>query len=120
MSTHRIPLFLTMLAVVAATMVGCAKTVPGTPQADPAYAGVPLESESSTSPGGSAAPGADSTCSEYKTFNDVQKRAVIDAISEENQLVAMNPELWIGLADMMCTFAGPTTKVADAVIGSPR
>jgi hypothetical protein len=45
------------------------------------------------------------------------QRQVIEAIGEQSELVALNPELWITMASAMCTFADPAALVKDAVVG---
>lgn len=50
-------------------------------------------------------------------MDEATQRQVIEAIGEQNELVALNPELWITMASAMCTFADPATLVSDAVVG---
>ena len=50
-------------------------------------------------------------------MDDGAKREVIEAIGLDNELVALNPELWVSMAEAMCTFADESTLVKDAVTG---
>ncbi|MCV7416770.1 hypothetical protein H7K36_15800 [Mycolicibacterium litorale] len=68
-------------------------------------------------PGAPPAGLADTTCGEYVDMDEATQRQVIEAIGEQNELVALNPELWITMANAMCTFADPATLVKDAVVG---
>jgi hypothetical protein len=127
------------LAIVAAVVVGCSETITGTPQADPAYAGQPLSPDTTTTsraprgspgpsttptvptrttgPGGVAPAGADTTCREYTKMSDADKRAVMNVLGKDNPMIEQNPELWVGVADMMCSIAAPTAYVKDVVMG---
>jgi hypothetical protein len=124
------------LAIVAAVAVGCSETITGTPQADPAYSGQPLSPDTTTTsrapkgspgpstvptrttgPGGVAPAGADTTCRDYTKMSDADKRAVMDVLGKDNPMIKQNPELWVGVADMMCSIAAPTAYVKDVVMG---
>lgn len=119
------------LAVAAVGLAGCDDVTAGTPMADPDQTGISTPSTTSRSspttrpraPDSSApatppAPGmASTTCGEYVTMDEETKRQVIVAIGQENELIGMNPELWKGMADMMCTFTDKSTPVKDAVTG---
>lgn len=99
-------------AAVAAVVVlaggGCANAITGTPVATPGEAGkgmVPADLLTTT-------------CREYLTMDVVTRREVIKAIGEKgNQLVAMNPELWAGVAGALCGFVDPSAPVKDVVMG---
>jgi hypothetical protein len=127
------------LAIVAAVALSCSETIVGTPQADPAQTGQPLSPETTTitrattgspgpttlttvptrttGPGGVAPAGADTTCREYTTMSDADKRAVMTVLGKENPMIKQNPELWVGVAEMMCSIAAPTAYVKDVVMG---
>ncbi|EHB55856.1 hypothetical protein [Mycolicibacterium vinylchloridicum] len=100
------------LAVLAATVVlaggGCAKAITGTPVATPGEAGkgmVPADLLTTT-------------CREYLTMDTVTRREVIAEIGKSgNQLVAMNPQLWAGVAAALCGFVDPSAPVKDVVMG---
>lgn len=134
-----------MLAgVVAASacVVACTNSVDGTPLADPnattfatptrtPSTPAPTTRAPSTSPRPGAptvppvptrtavpgAPTADVTCDEYMELDEDAQREVITAIGEENELVAINPELWITVTSALCTFAEPTTPVREVLEG---
>ncbi|KUI27435.1 hypothetical protein AU196_07765 [Mycobacterium sp. IS-1742] len=59
----------------------------------------------------------DTACGDFVGMDPQTQRQVIEAIGEQNELVALNPELWITMASAMCTFADPATLVKDAVVG---
>ncbi|TGD89045.1 hypothetical protein BayCH28_06615 [Mycolicibacterium sp. CH28] len=100
------------LAALVATVVlaggGCAKPIPGTPVATPGEAGkgmVPADLLTTT-------------CREYLTMDAATRREVIKAIGKDgNRVVAMNPELWAGVAGALCSFVSPSAPVRDVVIG---
>ncbi|WP_233213324.1 hypothetical protein [Mycobacterium hubeiense] len=116
---------LVALAVVA--LAGCSDVTPGRPMADPDQTGLTTTTttttttpprESPRAPGGPPPEGlAATTCGDYVSMDDAAKREVIEAIGEDNELVGMNPELWVGVADMMCAFTEKSTLVRDAVAG---
>lgn len=130
---------LTGCAVAALTAAGCSNVTTGTPMADPdqvamstttpsttttspsptTRARVPDPAPSAPRSPGAPAPGglAATTCGEYVDMDEATQRQVIEAIGEQNELVALNPELWITMASAMCTFADPATLVSDAVVG---
>jgi hypothetical protein len=100
------------LAVVAAAVVigvgGCAEPIAGTPVATPGEAGKRLAPADLTT----------TTCRDYLTMDVVTRREVIKAIGKSgNQLVAMNPELWAGVAGALCGFVDPSAPVKDVVMG---
>lgn len=102
----------TGLAVLAVAVVvsgaGCANAIPGTPVAEPGQAGKPLAPTDLTT----------TTCRQYLTMDTVTRREVIKAIGDSgNQLVAMNPELWAGVAGALCGFVDPSAPVKDVVMG---
>lgn len=123
---------------VLALATGCSNVTTGTPVADPAQVGLSQSTTAtpapttrarvpdpttSASPGAPGAPGtpptglAATTCTDYVNMDEATQRQVITAIGEQNELVALNPELWITMASAMCTFAKPGTLVSDAVMG---
>lgn len=99
--------------------------------ADPAQTGIstPTTTERSTPPTRPRAPRsptattppapglASTTCGDYLEMDEATKRQVIAAIGADNELIGMNPELWVGMADMMCRFTDKSTYVRDAVTG---
>lgn len=99
------------LAVAAALGVaGCARAVDGTAVGAPGEVG--------------AARGASlvaTTCRQYVAMQDAERRDVITAIGADgNQLVAANPDLWVGVAAALCTFVDPGAPVRDVVTGGMR
>ena len=61
------------------------------------------------------------TCRQYVAMKDAERREVITAIAAEgNQLVAANPDLWVGVAAALCTFVDPGAPVRDVVTGGIR
>ncbi|WP_231644486.1 hypothetical protein [Mycolicibacterium baixiangningiae] len=122
---------------LAGSVAGCSNVTTGTPMADPDQTGqttAPSTSSASPSPTtrarvpdpttpGPRPPGAPpaglaaTACGEYIAMDEATQRQVIVAIGEQNELVALNPELWITMASAMCTFADPATLVKDAVVG---
>lgn len=130
------------LLVVALGLAGCSKEIVGTPMADPAataiqtpqtraprtiqipipsFPNLPIPSMPNLPGRGPSGPPptglAATTCGDYQTMDKTQQRQVIDAIGKDNELVQMNPELWLGLAGAMCAFTPKTTLVKDAVAG---
>ncbi|CDO09410.1 hypothetical protein C1S82_09955 [Mycolicibacterium cosmeticum] len=124
-----------LVLAAALALAGCSKEIEGTPMADPAatvsetptttrpprtieipipsFPNLPIPTPGGPPPTGLAA----TTCGDYQTMDKTQQRQVIDAIGKDNQLVQMNPELWLGLASAMCAFTPKTTLVRDAVAG---
>jgi len=101
-----------LLAVtVALAAGGCSRAVDGTPVATPGQAGIAIG-------------GADlleTTCREYAAMGTAARREVIVAIGEDgNQLVAGNPDLWVGVGAALCTFAAPSAPVRDVLTGGFR
>jgi hypothetical protein len=95
---------MTLLAVfVVLASGGCSRGIAGTPV---------------------AAPGAAlfaTTCRDYSSMSPTARREVIAAIAEGgNKLVASNPDLWVGVAAALCTFAPPGAPVRDVVTGGIR
>ena len=132
------------VVITSAAVVACTSTVDGMPLADPnapaptststttrapsttssARPGTPTTGPSSPVPTRTTLPGApgsptaaDTTCDEYIGLDEESQREVISAIGEENDLVALNPELWITVTSALCTFADPTTPVRDVLEG---
>lgn len=127
------------VVIASAGVVACTSTVDGTPLADPnapalttttrapsttTSAPRPGAPSSSTVPTRTSAPGApgtpavaDTTCEEYIDLDEDAQREVISAIGEENELVALNPELWITVTSALCTFAEPSTPVREVLEG---
>lgn len=132
---------LTGCAVAALALAGCTNLTTGTPMADPDQTGLTTTTTTTPStttrarvpdptlppapgtPGRPPAPGAPptglaaTTCGQYIDMDEATQREVINAIGRQNELVGLNPELWITLASAMCTFADPATLVEDAVVG---
>jgi hypothetical protein len=97
-----------LTALVVVTGAGCAKPIPGTPVAAPGQAGKPLV----------PADLANATCREYLAMDEATRREVIDAIGDKgNQLITMNPEIWVGVAGALCTFVDPSAPVRDILVG---
>lgn len=97
-----------MLAVAAALAAGgCSRAVEGTPTAAPGEV--------------SRAVLANTTCRDYTSMATSDRREVIAAIAAEgNQLVAANPDLWVGVAAALCSFVSPGAPVRDVVTGGIR
>lgn len=104
MATRRIM----VLAVAAALAAGgCSRAVEGTPTAAPGEVG--------------RAALLNTTCREYTAMPTSDRRGVIAAIAAEgNQLVAANPDLWVGVAAALCSFVSPSAPVRDVVTGGIR
>ena len=98
-----------LAAVLAAG--GCSKAIVGIPVATPGEVGKAA----------TAAALVATTCREYVGMNTSARREVIVAIGADgNQLVAANPDLWVGVAVALCTFAAPGAPVKDVVNGGIR
>lgn len=96
------------LAVVALAAGGCSRAIGGTPVAAPGEIGA-------------AALVATTTCRDYTAMTQAARREVILAIGDEgNKLVAMNPDLWVGVAAALCGFVDPGAPVRDVVTGGVR
>ncbi|MCK0175655.1 hypothetical protein [Mycolicibacterium sp. F2034L] len=123
---------LTGCAAAAVVVAGCTNVTTGTPMADPDQTGLSTTTSRSTVPSSTTrarppdptrAPGTPPTglaatvCGEYLDMDEATQREVIAAIGENNELVRLNPELWVTMAAAMCTFADPSTPVGDAVMG---
>jgi hypothetical protein len=99
---------LLLAASLALSAAGCADEIEGRPVAVPGQAGKPLLPANLLA----------TTCREYLKMDDAARREVITAIGKGgNQLVAMNPELWVGVAAALCGFVDPSAPVKDIVIG---
>jgi hypothetical protein len=131
------------VVIASAAVVACTSTVQGTPLADPNAPALTSTTTAPTTtrppttttarPGGpsspsvptrTSAPGApgtpavaDTTCDEYINLDEDAQREVISAIGQENDLVALNPELWITVTSALCTFAEPSTPVREVLAG---
>lgn len=81
----------------------------------PSVPSVPTRTGAPAPPGAPA--GVDTTCDEYIALDEDAQRAVIDAIAEENELVALSPEMWVTVAGALCTFADPATPVREVLEG---
>ncbi|WP_422742467.1 hypothetical protein ACN27E_14650 [Mycobacterium sp. WMMD1722] len=136
---------LTGCVAAALAVAGCTNVTTGTPMADPDQTGLSSPTSPSTTtrarpPDATGAPGlpgipglpgvpglpgrggpptglAATPCRDYLDMDEAGQREVIAAIGENNELVRLNPELWITMASAMCTFADPSTPVGDAVMG---
>lgn len=94
-------------AVVAAACGGCSRAIGGTPVAAPGEVG--------------AAALVATTCRDYTAMKPAARREVILAIGADgNSLVAMNPDLWVGVAAALCGFVDPGAPVRDVVTGGVR
>ena len=97
-----------LATVVVMTGAGCAKPITGTPVAAPGQAGKPL----------APADLATTTCREYLAMDEATRGEVIKAIGDKgNQLITMNPEIWVGVAGALCTFVDPSAPVRDILVG---
>lgn len=94
----------TLLAATAVLVAGgCSRGIAGTPVAAPGAALLAT------------------TCRDYSAMSPTARREVIAAIADGgNQLVATNPDLWVGVAAALCTFAAPSAPVRDVVTGGIR
>jgi hypothetical protein len=81
----------------------------------PTVPSVPTRTNAPAPPGAPTA--ADTTCDEYVELDEDAQRAVISAVGEENDLISLNPELWITLTSALCTFAEPSTTVREVLEG---
>lgn len=101
-----------LLAVAVLAGGGCSTYVDGRPVAVPGQAGT----------GSAPADLLTTTCRQYLAMDEPTRRKVIKAIADEgNQLVGINPDLWVGVAGALCTFVDPSAPVRDVVIGrAPR
>ncbi|CAN5461072.1 hypothetical protein BH11ACT6_BH11ACT6_56920 [soil metagenome] len=133
-----------LIAVTAACLLGCSESVVGTPQAEPGLRTTQTDTPSTSSiptttsrtpipsgvptvppvptrttgPGPSDTPAnAETTCDEYLDLDEDGQRAVIEAVGADNELVGLNPELWITLTSALCTFAEPSTPVREVLEG---
>lgn len=101
------------ITLVATAMLGaaaCSRAVGGTPVAAPGDLGAVRGASLLTT-----------TCRQYVAMKDPDRRDVIAAIGADgNQLVALNPDLWVGVAAALCTFADPGAPVRDVVTGGIR
>lgn len=91
------------LVAVAVVSVGCSRAIGGTPVAAPGAAGGSL----------------DTTCGQYVTLPNADRREVIIAIGQDgNKLVALNPDAWVDLAAALCTFVNPDALVKEVLRGA--
>lgn len=107
MASPRVAALLTAAVLGCA---GCSTAISGTPVAAPGEVGAGVS-------GGDLLA---TTCREYTALRDAGRREVIAAIAAENQLVAANPDIWVGVATALCTFADPGAPVRDVVTGGFR
>jgi hypothetical protein len=124
------------IAVTAAAVAACSTTVDGNPVAGPDTQALSTPAPTTqspttrTTPPGAptvpsvptrtatpGSPAADTTCDEYINLDETAQREVITAVAADNQLVSLNPELWVTLTSALCTFAEPSTPVRDVLAG---
>lgn len=124
------------IAVTAAAVAACSTTVDGNPVAGPDTQAPSTQAPSTsapttrTTPPGAptvpsvptrtatpGSPAADTTCDEYIDLDEAAQREVITAVAADNELVSLNPELWVTLTSALCTFAEPSTPVRDVLAG---
>jgi hypothetical protein len=112
MGRARVAVAATVIATVSAGVLGgCARAIDGTPVATPGQAGLPVAAEDLLA----------TTCRQYVAMPEPARRQVIVAIAEGgNQLVAGNPDLWVGVAAALCAFVDPGAPVRDVVTGGIR
>jgi len=97
-----------LAAIAVMTAAGCSNEIVGTPVAAPGQAGTGLDTTEL----------AATTCREYLEMDDTGRREVMKAIAKDgNQIVGMNPDLWVGVAAAMCGFVDPSAPVKDIVVG---
>lgn len=136
---------LVAIAFAAMCLAACSDVVEGTPRADPGARVLETETSTTSTPSTTprnrppstsrpptvppvptrtnapAPPGtpadAETTCDEYVDLDEAAQRAVISAIGEDNDLISLNPELWITLTSALCTFAEPSTTVREVLEG---
>ena len=97
----------TALALAALVTGGCSRAIGGAPVADPAQIGT--------------AALIATTCREYTAMKPAARREVMAAIGADgNNLVAANPDLWVGVAAALCGFVDPSAPVRDVVTGGVR
>lgn len=95
------------LLLAALAVGGCSRAIGGTPVAAPGELG--------------AAALVATTCRDYSAMTVPARREVILAIGADgNDLVAMNPDLWVGVATALCSFVDPGAPVRDVVTGGVR
>ena len=102
-------------AAVAAVAVlvagGCSRAIPGTPVATPGEGGRSVAVGELLS----------TTCRQFMGLKNPERQDVITAIAEDgNEIIAMNPEVWVGVATALCTFADPSAPVRDVITGGIR
>lgn len=129
------------IAVTAAAVAACSTTVDGNPVAGPDTQALSTPAPTTQSPTAQSpttrttppgaptvpsvptrtatpgSPAADTTCDEYINLDETAQREVITAVAADNQLVSLNPELWVTLTSALCTFAEPSTPVRDVLAG---
>lgn len=93
--------------ILSLAVGGCSRAIVGTPVAAPGDL--------------AAAALVNTTCREYSAMKEAARREVILAIGADgNQLVVMNPDLWVGVAAALCSFVAPSAPVRDVVTGGVR
>lgn len=98
-----------MIAVTVLVCTACSHKIAGTPVAAPGEAGKT----------GDPAELITTTCREYLEMDDDSRYDVIMAIGQDdNQLVAINPNLWVGVAGALCSFVDPRAPVRDIIMGT--
>ena len=51
-------------------------------------------------------------------MDEATRGEVIKAIGDKgNQLITMNPEIWVGVAGALCSFVDPSAPVKDILVG---
>lgn len=102
---HVVMVALSAAAVMASA--GCSRAIGGAPVAAPGDVG--------------AAALLATTCRDYAAMKNSARREVIAAIGADgNKMVESNPDLWVGVAAALCTFADPSAPVKDVVTGGIR
>ena len=101
---------ITVALIAVCGAPACSQAIGGTPVATPGDLGAVRGAALLTT-----------TCRQYVAMKDPGRREVIAAIGADgNQLVALNPDLWVGVAAALCTFADPSGPVRDVVTGGIR
>ncbi|MGV9802542.1 hypothetical protein ACWDTP_31280 [Mycobacterium sp. NPDC003449] len=117
------------LVVAAIGLAGCSNVTAGTPMADPDQTGIttttttrpPTRPTLPTAPPTASTPPpagmAGTTCGAYLGMDQETKHQVIGAIGQDSELFSRNPELWVGMADMLCAFTPKEVLVRDVLMG---
>ena len=96
-----------LLAAAVLAVGGCSRAISGTAVGVPGQVGM--------------AALANTTCRDYREMSESGRQEVIAAIGADgNQLVASNPDLWVGVAAALCSFVDPSAPVKDVVTGGIR